>query len=264
MAVIVITGTDTGVGKTVVTAAVAALARGRVAVLKPAQTGVAVDEPGDLAEITRLAGPLTTRELARYPDPLAPDTAARLAGRPPVTVAATVAAVRDLAADHDLVLVEGAGGLLVRFDPDGGTIADVARELAAPVLLVVAPGLGTLNHTALTVEAVRRRGVELLGLVIGSWPDQPDLACRQNLHDLPSVSGAALLGTLPEGATARSRSAFRELAATSLVPLLGGHPGRAMWQATPIRTLGRTAGCGEVMSMTRTSRPRRTLQEEPL
>lgn len=86
MTVLVITGTGTEVGKTVVTAAVAAaaLASGRtVAVLKPAQTGVGPDEDGDVAEVARLAGPVTTAELARYPEPLAPATAARRVGRAP-------------------------------------------------------------------------------------------------------------------------------------------------------------------------------------
>ena len=145
--VLIVTGTGTGVGKTVVTAAVAALALAtgrRVAVLKPAQTGVARDEPGDLDDVARLAPGVTGRELGRYPDPLAPATAARRAGLPPVTPAAAAAAARDLAADHDLVLVEGAGGLLVRMTDDG-TLADVAVLPGAPVLVVATAGLGTLN-----------------------------------------------------------------------------------------------------------------------
>ena len=114
MSVLCVTGTSTDVGKTVTTAAVAAVAGAaglRVAVCKPAQTGVADDEPGDLAEITRLAGPgIDTLELARYPEPLAPDTAARRSGRPLLSLLDVVAAVRELDATHDLTLVEGAGG----------------------------------------------------------------------------------------------------------------------------------------------------------
>ena len=156
--ILVVTGTGTGVGKTVVTAAIAALHPGRVAVLKPAQTGVAAGEPGDLADVVRLAAPTTVCELARYPDPLAPATAARRAGRPALEPAAAVEAARLLAQSHDLVLVEGAGGLLVRFTAEGGTLADVAARLDAPVLVVAAAGLGTLNATALTVEALQTRG----------------------------------------------------------------------------------------------------------
>ncbi|MGH3625367.1 MAG: dethiobiotin synthase, partial [Sciscionella sp.] len=147
MSVLVVTGTGTGVGKTVVTAAVAALgvaAGRRVAVLKPAQTGVITDEPGDVAEVARLAVAVTCRELRRYPDPLAPDTAARRSGLPPVRPAEVAAAVSELADGHDLVLVEGAGGLAVRLDDTGATMADVAWSLGAPMLLVAAAGLGTL------------------------------------------------------------------------------------------------------------------------
>ena len=104
-----------------------------------------------------------TRELARYPEPLAPATAARRAGLPARPPEAAVTAAPELADDHDLVLVEGAGGLLVRFDDDGGTLADVAAELAAPVLVVAAAGLGTLNHTELTVAELRRRGLTCVG-----------------------------------------------------------------------------------------------------
>ena len=89
--------------------------------LKPAQTGVAAGEPGDLADVVRLAAPATVCELARYPDPLAPATAARRAGGRPWTPTAAVAAARLLARSHDLVLVEGAGGLLVRFTDERRT-----------------------------------------------------------------------------------------------------------------------------------------------
>ncbi|NMI00203.1 dethiobiotin synthase [Pseudonocardia acidicola] len=224
---VVVTGTGTDVGKTVVTAALAALAvaRGdRVAVLKPAQTGVAPDEPGDLAEVLRLTGgAVSTCELGRYPDPLAPVTAARRAGADPVTPADAADAAQKLAVDHDLVIVEGAGGLLVRFTDDPpGTLADVAAALAAPVLVVAAAGLGTLNHTALTVEALHARGLRCAGVVVGAWPAEPDLAARCNLADLPAVTGVPLLGALPDGAGALAPQDFAEVARHTLAPALGG------------------------------------------
>ncbi|WP_369639801.1 dethiobiotin synthase, partial [Nocardia sp. JMUB6875] len=175
-----ITGTSTEVGKTIVTAALAATAHAaglEVAVCKPAQTGVAPGEPGDLAEITRLSGVTRTLELARYPDPLAPDTAARRSGQPLLTMAETVAGIESCA-DADLVLVEGAGGLLVRIGDF--TLLDLAQKMNAPVLLVTAAGLGTLNHTELTTRALSAAGVECAGLVIGSWPATPDLASECN------------------------------------------------------------------------------------
>ncbi len=222
----VLTGTGTGVGKTVVTAAVAALALERyrsVAVLKPAQTGVGPDEPADLAEVGRLAGQeVTTWELGRFPDALAPGTAARRAGLPPVTPSQAAAAAVELARGHDHVLVEGAGGLLVRFDDDGGTLADVAWSIGAPVLIVADAGLGTLNATALTAEALRQRGIECAGVVVGSWPAEPDLAARCNLDDLPLVADAPLVGALPENAAALVGEEFRAVARRSLAPFLGG------------------------------------------
>nr|WSZ19228.1 dethiobiotin synthase [Streptomyces canus] len=225
MPVLVITGTGTEVGKTVATAAVAAaaLAAGRtVAVLKAAQTGVGPDEPGDADEVARLAGAVTKAEVARYPEPLAPATAARRAGLEPVRPHEVAEAAAKLATAHDLVLVEGAGGLLVRFDHEGGTLAHAAELLRAPVLLVASAGLGTLNTTELTARELRRRKLELAGVVIGSWPDSPDLASRCNLADLPDVSGAPLLGALPAGAGRQAPAHFRAAAPGWLAPRLDG------------------------------------------
>jgi dethiobiotin synthetase len=225
VSILVVTGTGTDVGKTVVTAAIAAVAvdRGRkVAVLKPAQTGLPDGAPGDLAEVRRLAGDVTTLELRRYPDPLSPEAAARRAGLPSVTPAEIAAAAGELAVDHDIVLVEGAGGLLVRFDPKGGTVADVAWALGVPVLLVAHAGLGTLNVTTLTAEALVRRGIECLGVVVGSWPAEPDLASRTNLVDLPVAAGAPLLGVLPAGVAALPQEEFLAVARDSLSPWLDG------------------------------------------
>ncbi|MFI1422580.1 dethiobiotin synthase [Streptomyces sp. NPDC020731] len=233
MPVMVITGTGTEVGKTVVTASVAAtaLAAGRsVAVLKAAQTGVRPDEPGDAEEVARLAGAVTTAELARYPDPLAPATAARRAGRAPVHPHEVAERAAKLATEHDLVLVEGAGGLLVRFDAAGGTLADAAALLAAPVLVVASAGLGTLNVTELTARELRGRGLDLAGVVIGSWPAEPDLASRCNLLDLPDVTGAPLLGAVPAGAGALDPAGFRASAPHWLAPRLEG-----TWDAETFR-----------------------------
>ncbi|MFD4788521.1 dethiobiotin synthase [Streptomyces sp. NPDC058459] len=233
MPVLVITGTGTEIGKTVVTAAVAAaaLAAGRsVAVLKPAQTGVRPDERGDADEVARLADPVTAAELARYPDPLAPATAARRSGLPPVRPQDVAEAAAKLATEHDLVLIEGAGGLLVRFDPEGGTLADAAALLAAPVLLVAPAGLGTLNSTELTARELRRRELELPGVVIGSWPTVPDLATRCNVTDLPEVAGVPLLGAIPQGTGGLPPAEFRAQAPGWLAPRLWG-----TWDADAFR-----------------------------
>jgi dethiobiotin synthetase len=221
----VLTGTGTGVGKTMVAASIAALAldaRHKVAVLKPAQTGVADDEPGDLDEMSRLAGPFTARELARFPEPLAPATAARRSGLSPVRPADVAAAAVELNRSHDLVIIEGAGGLLVRLDDDGGTLADVAWAVGAPVVIVAQAGLGTLNATALTAEALQRRGISCAGVVIGAWPTEPDLAARCNLDDLPVAANAPLIGALPESVSTLTPLTFLVTARRALAPLLGG------------------------------------------
>jgi dethiobiotin synthetase len=225
--VLVVSGTGTEVGKTVVTAAVATLAASggrRVAVVKPAQTGEPPGLTGDLAVIRRLSGVTQTHELARFPDPLSPEAAARAAGRPPLDLAAASVFIKQLGADADadLVLVEGAGGLLVRYDPAGGTIADLAGMLDAPVLVVTTAGLGTLNHTALTLEALSTRRLAAAGVVIGAWPAEPGLAERANLTDLAVIAGRPLAGALPAGAARLSRADFLATARAGLGPGLGG------------------------------------------
>lgn len=228
-----VTGTGTGVGKTIVTAAIAALARAagrRVAVVKLAQTGVH-DGPGsdtpDLETVTRLSGVTDTHELARFPDPLSPEAAARVSGRPPVDFARAAALITDLAETRDLVLVEGAGGLLVRYDDRGATIADLAtvlneQGLDAPALVVTAAGLGTLNHTALTLEAAAARKVRTAGVVVGSWPRRPGLAERENLADLETLASGPLAGLLPEDSGSLPPAEFLAVARDGLGPALGG------------------------------------------
>jgi dethiobiotin synthetase len=225
MSVLMVTGTCTGVGKTVVTAALAALARARgasTAVVKPGQTGALPNEPGDLQDVNRLAGVDELHEYGRFPDPLSPAAAARRSGLPPVDLGKAADRIGELARDHDLVLVEGAGGLLVRYDEDGATIADLAHRLGAPMVVVVRPDLGTLNHTALTLEAMAGRGVELGGIVIGSWPGEPDLAMRANIRDLETISARPLGGALPTGAGALDPVAFLHTARDGLSPTFGG------------------------------------------
>jgi dethiobiotin synthetase len=191
-------------------------------VVKPAQTGVTDTEPGDLDDVIRLSGVRTTFELSRFPAPLAPAAAARLAGLPPVSLVQAAIKIKELAESHQLVIVEGAGGLLVRFDEEGATLADLARMISAPVLLVTRAALGTLNHTALTLEAMAHRGLEPAGVVIGSWPAEPGLAERSNVSDLEMLAARPLVGALPEGAGLLDRESFAHTARAGLGPALGG------------------------------------------
>lgn len=212
--VLIITGTDTDVGKTVVTAAVAALAAARalrVAVVKPVQTGTGAREAGDLQEVWRLSGVDDLHEFARLAQPLAPGTAARRAGVELPSVEAMAQRISKLT-DRDLILVEGAGGLLVELDSAGGTLADLAEHLSATLLVVARAGLGTLNSAALTCEAIRARDLSCAGVVIGAWPPFPELADRCNLDDLPRYTKVPLLGRLPDGATRLDQADFLEVA----------------------------------------------------
>ncbi|MBU2662420.1 dethiobiotin synthase [Actinoplanes bogorensis] len=222
--IVLVTGTDTDVGKTIVTAAVAAAAQQsglRVAVIKPGQTGTVTGAPTDIETITRLAAPDTTLTLAEYPEPMAPLAAATVASMPPLELYEVVDAIRAEADKHDLVLVEGAGGLLVpmgvRPSGESWTVADLATTLGVSTIVVARAGLGTLNHTALTLEALARRGVPA-GVVIGAWPADPDLVHWANLSELVPH----MIGALPEGAGSMDPGVFRRSAPGWLTPGLYG------------------------------------------
>ncbi|MDG4668856.1 dethiobiotin synthase [Mycobacterium sp. 236(2023)] len=213
MSVLVVTGTGTGIGKTVVTAALACHARLAgidVAVCKPVQTGTQ-DGDDDLAEVSRLAGVFDVHSLAKFPEPLAPLAAAQRAG----AELPTRAALRDLvAAAHRpgrLTLVEGAGGLLVEIGAGGVTLRDLAVDVQAPVLTVVAPGLGTLNHTVLTLEALAHKDVSSAGLAIGSWPAQPGVAEIDNRDALARL--APVRAALPAGVGSLGAPDFERISA---------------------------------------------------
>jgi dethiobiotin synthetase len=222
--IVLVTGTDTEVGKTITTAAVAAAAQAsglRVAVIKPGQTGILTGAPTDIEVITRLAAPETVRTLAEYPEPMAPLAAASIAEMAPLELYEVVDAIRAEADKHDLVLVEGAGGLLVpmgvRPSGEAWTLADLATTLGVGALVVARAGLGTLNHTALTLEALARRGVPA-GVIIGAWPADPQLVHWANLSELLPH----LVGALPEGAGRMDPGVFRRSAPGWLTPALFG------------------------------------------
>lgn len=214
MSTLLITGTDTGVGKTVATAALACHARLAgidVAVCKPVQTGSPEDD--DLADVGRLSGVTQLHGDWRYPEPLAPVAAAHRAGMTLPTRAELVGSIRSVTAP--LTLVEGAGGLLVEIGA-GTTLRDLAAELGAAVLVVVAAGLGTLNHTALTLEALAHEGVPCAGLVIGAWPSTPGVAERGNREALADL--APVRAVLPARAGALSAEEFEVMSASAFDP----------------------------------------------
>lgn len=206
---IIITGTDTDVGKTITTAALSVALEERgltVAIVKPVQTGVKADDAGDIDEVVRLSGNTFVHEFVRLEAALAPESAAILELVELPTVAELGARIRKIEADA--VMIEGAGGLLVRMDLEGGTIRDLARDLRAEVVIVGREGLGTLNHFQLTVDSLRTVDVEA-HLVIGSYAYDPGFAEQSNRVDLPRVTGLPIDGRIPEGAGKLSREQFR-------------------------------------------------------
>jgi dethiobiotin synthetase len=191
---LLVTGTDTGVGKTWVTAALAAAcvqSGRRVAVLKAAQTGAPDDDAAWIA--ARVPG-IAVRTALRYEAAVAPSVAARLEGAPEPSLEPIVAAARELRAEAGAILVEGSGGLLVPIN-ERETFADLALALGLPLLIVARPRLGTLNHTALTVEVARARGIAVAGVIVCGTSAEPDVAERTNLTELRRI--APLLGAIP-------------------------------------------------------------------
>jgi dethiobiotin synthetase len=226
MSGIFITGTDTGVGKTYVACA---LARGLresgvdIGVMKPVETGVTRLGPEDAIALREAAGVEDPIELIcplQYAMPAAPEAAATAEGKT-VSLAAIEDAFKILTSRHSSMLVEGAGGLLVPFDPNT-TMADLAERLDLPVLLVARTSLGTINHTLLSVEACKRRGLDLLGVVLSHATGElshPDTANLQILRDALSdqLIGEVRAGTkgiLPDPRSAGLGAVLKQLRAS--------------------------------------------------
>jgi dethiobiotin synthase len=183
---LVVTGTDTGVGKTAVVTALA-LALPADHVVKPVQSG----EPADVDEINRVVGRAVAQEWHRIAVPLAPETAARELGVDLPTVQSHVERLGGLSGT---VVVEGSGGVAVRLDLAGHTIVDLAKAWDGEVVVVTRDTLGTLNHTALTAEYLRRRGVEPV-LVLGA----ATAAGALNRRELERITGCRIVGSVPLG-----------------------------------------------------------------
>jgi dethiobiotin synthetase len=195
-----VTGTGTEVGKTVVAAAVANTAARdgeSVHVFKPAVSGLDEDGEPDHELLRRAArSQQSDDQIApyRYGPPVSPHLAAELAGGR--IDPARLRTVAD-AATHsaDLVVVEGVGGFLVPLTL-GYLVRDLAIDLALPVLIAAGPGLGTINHSLLTVEAVRAAGLEVAAVVLTPWPDEPDTMQRSNREAISRL-GKVIVESLP-------------------------------------------------------------------
>jgi dethiobiotin synthetase len=215
-----VTGTDTGVGKTLAAAALCRADReaGRtVLYAKPVQTGLERAQPGDAAFVAA-AAKVPVIECLRFPEPLAPAVAAEQAGAV-IDVDAVLADLEKASDGFDRVVVEGAGGLLVPLWGDV-TMADLADALGAGLVVVTRPSLGTLNHTALTLEAARSRALPVDGLIISGWPDDPGITEETNLERLSAMAPVlGLLPNYPQLDTADPTTAPADLA---LITTIGG------------------------------------------
>jgi dethiobiotin synthetase len=192
----VVFGTDTGVGKTVVTAVLAANAmiEGRVTrVLKPVQTGADADD--DAAEVNRLVGGDIAQTGWRLKAPLAPAVAARLEGRP-LDPEQILAWIEEQGAGCEVLYVETTGGAAVEI-VEGYDMAQLGADLGYPALVVCRPGLGTLNHTVLTVEHLRRAGVDVAGLVVCGDFNPDDLSHLTNPPELERLTSVQILARVP-------------------------------------------------------------------
>ena len=218
---LMVTATDTGVGKTVVSCAIAAAWRGRhgeksrrtLGVCKPFGSGCRLDRRGQLVheDAEALAGvsgcdqPLEVINPLRYAAPLAPAVAAEAEGRP-VDWPRLAESLRVLDAASDALLIEGVGGIMVPLDPRRPRfmVAQLAAAIGYPVVVVCRPNLGTLNHTAMTVELLRQAGCRVGGLVINGVDPDPaavreDPSLRTNAAWLERMTGAKVLAKLPRG-----------------------------------------------------------------
>ena len=198
---IFVTGTDTGVGKTLVSRALIAAFRKagqKVGAMKPIETGVGEDGPLDAIALRDASGatdPLETICPQQFALPAAPNVAARAENRE-VDLASIDAAYERIARGCDLMIVEGAGGLLVPIR-GGWTMAELARKLALPLLIVARATLGTINHTALTLEVAASKKLPLLGVVISHAEGPLSAADTSNLLALKEILGDRLIGEIP-------------------------------------------------------------------
>jgi dethiobiotin synthetase len=197
-----VTGTDTGVGKTIVAAAACAalVTRGeRVAAFKPVVTGL--DEPAGAwphdHELLASATGQAAEEVApyRFGPPLSPHFAAELAGDA-VEAAALIEHAEASGRASDVLVCEGVGGLLVPLTP-GYLVRDLAVDLALPVVVAARTGLGTINHALLTIEAARAAGLRVAGVALTPWSADPSPMEASNRATIERLSGVPVSGLPP-------------------------------------------------------------------
>jgi dethiobiotin synthetase len=203
---IFITGTDTGIGKTYVAAGIAAALRRRdidVGVMKPAETGCVRQSgrmvPRDALRLMKAAGVRDKLDLVnpyRFQKPLAPSVAAALEGKK-IKLDLIIKSYQVLSARHDFMIVEGAGGIMVPLSGHA-TYLDLVKALDIPVVVVARPGLGTINHTLLTVSTLRARKLNVAGIVINHTNSRKaGLSERTSPATIENMSGVKIIGIIP-------------------------------------------------------------------
>ncbi|HXP98812.1 MAG TPA: dethiobiotin synthase [Solirubrobacteraceae bacterium] len=222
-----VTGTGTGVGKTILSAALLAAMRATgepVRAHKPVVTGLA-EPPGTWPpdhELLALAAGMAAEEVAplRFQPPVSPHLAGLLADQP-IDAAGVLKRAKTCASASETLIVEGIGGLLVPLAHDL-TVRDLAVELALPLLIAAPPGLGTINHTLLTLEAARVVGLRVAAVVLTPWPTEPSPVELSNQETIARM-GAVDIATLEEISSADT-------------PALAGAGGRLPWRDWLSRT----------------------------
>jgi len=222
-----ITGTDTDVGKTWVAAGLTAALRRRgvnAVYFKPIQSGCPREEgrlvPTDARLARTLAGlpePLEVLTPVCLNLPLAPGVAAAQAGVE-VDLGRIAPTLMDLAARYDFLVVEGAGGLYVPLIGAHFLVLDLIHWLHLPLTVVAKSGLGTINHTVLTVKAAQAAGIIVTGVILNRFPEKPGLAAATNPGVIAALTGAPILGKLPEVADLED-PAGREVFLAAMAPI---------------------------------------------
>jgi len=233
---IFVTGTDTDVGKTWVAAGLTAVLRQRgvkAVYFKPVQSGCPREGgrliPTDAALARTLAGlnePLEILTPIALHLPLAPGVAAAQEGVT-VDLELIAASFRDLAARYEFFVVEGAGGLYVPLVGTHFLVLDLIRWLGLPLAVVAKSGLGTINHTALTVKAALAADIQVAGVILNRYPDTPGLAEATNPGVIEALTGVPVLGRLPEVPDLTSpagRESFLAAISPIAEQLMGLHP----------------------------------------
>ncbi|MDY7082354.1 MAG: dethiobiotin synthase [Halobacteria archaeon] len=202
---IFVAGTDTEIGKTAVAGGLAGTLKRRgvdVGAVKPVQTGC-FDEDSEKIEpdarfLRRAVGLENGSEVCPFSldPPLAPRVAAEIEDEI-LEYDDVLSAVERICANYAFTVVEGIGGVRVPLAGDREVI-DLMCDLGLPVLLVARPNLGTLNHTALTIEAVERRGLDVVGIIMNKYPDEPGTAERTNPRVIEEMTGVEVVGRIPD------------------------------------------------------------------